>query len=139
MPNKTQIELLKIVADPTRQEILNILLNSPPQNPADLAKKLKITRPGIEKHLKVLRDYLIIEREVESWPTPRYVYSITQNGSGFFNRLIELIEGFIKEAQVTIKSELETIEDRFVLGRINRDQYKQEIKELTRIKNLLSK
>ncbi|MFX0113699.1 MAG: ArsR/SmtB family transcription factor [Candidatus Hodarchaeota archaeon] len=123
-------ELLRLVSDPTRSQILQILLNYPPQNPAELAEKLNLTRPGIEKHLKLLKANLLIEREVESWPSPRFVYTLTQIGSDFLNRLNDLLEGYAQEARSSVASEIETMEKRFILGKIKRLQYEGELKEL---------
>ena len=136
MGKQASIELIKVVADPTRQRIMNILTNNPPQNPADLANTLKLTRPGIEKHLKILRDYQLVEREVESWPSPRYVYMISQSGISFFTQLTELIEGYIEEAQSSIVQYLESIQERFILGKITRTQYEEQLADLERLKRL---
>ncbi|MFQ5980636.1 MAG: ArsR/SmtB family transcription factor [Candidatus Heimdallarchaeota archaeon] len=123
-------KLLRLVSDPTRFQILAILLNGPPQNPAELAKTINLTRPGIEKHLKILRAYWLIEREVESWPSPRFVYSLTQIGADFLDRLADLLNSYIRETSSSLVSEIETIEKRFILGKIKRPQYEEELKEL---------
>ena len=106
------------------------------QNPADLAKKLSLTRPGIEKHLKMLRTFWLIEREVESWPSPRFVYGLTQVGRDFLNRLTDLFDSYTHETGGSIVSEIETIEKRFILGKIKRHQYEEELKELKKAQKI---
>ncbi|MFX0207711.1 MAG: ArsR/SmtB family transcription factor, partial [Candidatus Hodarchaeota archaeon] len=71
--------LHKILADPTRQKILK-LISSSPQNPQELATKLSISRPAVEKHLKLLLSNYFCERTVEPFPTPHYVYYISDPG-----------------------------------------------------------
>ena len=44
-----------VLADPTRRRILDLLLDR--QRPVgELVKKLKLSQPGVSKHLRVLRD-----------------------------------------------------------------------------------
>ncbi|MHA2273663.1 MAG: ArsR/SmtB family transcription factor [Candidatus Hodarchaeales archaeon] len=136
MSKETYNELLRLVSDPTRFQILIILLNAPAQNPADLAKKLSLTRPGIEKHLKMLRTFWLIEREVESWPSPRFVYGLTQVGRDFLNRLTDLFDSYTHETCGSIVSEIETIEKKFILGKIKRPQYEEELKELKKAQKI---
>jgi len=136
MSGSKQTELLRLVADPTRHKVLEILLNNPPQNPSELAMKLNLTRPGIEKHLKLLRDYLLVEREVEAWPSPRFVYGITQSGADFLGRLTAAVEIYVEEARSSVTYRLDTNEKRFVLGKINRPQYEEQLKESRRLQQL---
>lgn len=130
MLHDKQIEFLKIFGDPTRHRILDILTKNPPQNPAELAEHLSLTRPGIDKHLKLLMEYQLIEREVESWPTVRYVYTISYLGDSFIDRLAELLNGYFAENQVEIGHRLESLEEAFILGKISRAQYVEQTKEL---------
>ena len=132
MLNDKQIEFLKLFADPTRHRILDILAKNLPLNPAELAEHLNLTRPGIEKHLKLLMEYQLIEREVESWPTIRYVYTISYLGDSFIDRLAELLNGYFAENQVEIAHRLESLEEAFILGKIGRSQYDEQAKELNK-------
>ncbi|MFQ5981510.1 MAG: ArsR/SmtB family transcription factor [Candidatus Heimdallarchaeota archaeon] len=128
-----QIEFLKLFADQTRHRILDILTKQAPQNPAELAEHLNLARPGIEKHLKLLKEFQLIEREIKSWPTIRYVYTISHHGDGFLDRLIELLNGYFAENQVKIVQLVESLEESFILGEISRTQYNEQTEELKRI------
>ncbi|MHA2370530.1 MAG: ArsR/SmtB family transcription factor [Candidatus Hodarchaeales archaeon] len=135
MIHNNQIEFMKVFSDTTRHRILDVLTKSPPQNPAELAETLNLTRPGIERHLKVLKDYLLVEREVETWPTVRYVWTITQLGDSFLERLKELLDGYFVENQLEVANRLELLEESFILGKISREQYNGQTKELHMIQD----
>lgn len=133
MLHDKQIEFLKLFADHTRHCILDILTKQAPQNPAELAERLSLARPGIEKHLKLLKEFQLIDREIESWPTIRYVYTISHLGDSFLDRLVELLNGYFAENQVQIAHRLESLEESFILGEISRAQYNEQTAELKRI------
>jgi DNA-binding transcriptional ArsR family regulator len=44
-----------VLADPTRRRILDLLLDGP-RAVGELVKRLKISQPGVSKHLRVLRE-----------------------------------------------------------------------------------
>ncbi len=134
MLNTNQIDFLKIIADPTRCHILEILTKNPPQNPAEIAEKLDLKRPGIEKHMKALKSVLLVEKLVESWPTPRYVWTTTPLGDNFQDRLVELLNGFFLEAQIEIAQRVDSLEEEFILGKINRIQFDDEKNRFQSIK-----
>jgi DNA-binding transcriptional ArsR family regulator len=50
----------EVLAEPKRREILELLLDG--ERPVgDLVKKLKLSQPGVSKHLKVLREAGLVE------------------------------------------------------------------------------
>ena len=65
---KRTAEILKILSDPTRRKIISIITQEP-KNPQELASLLNISRPAIEKHLKLMSSQYVTERTVE----PLYV------------------------------------------------------------------
>ncbi|MFX1282513.1 MAG: ArsR/SmtB family transcription factor [Promethearchaeota archaeon] len=114
--------LLKILADPTRQKILK-LLSSNPQNPQKLAKKLGISRPAVEKHLKLLLSNYFCERSVEPFPKPHYVYYLSDPGIELIEIINTSIITFFQSMDGIVTAEIEQLERDFVLGRINRAEY----------------
>jgi DNA-binding transcriptional ArsR family regulator len=44
-----------VLAEPTRRQILDLLLDGP-RAVGELVKRLKISQPGVSKHLRVLRE-----------------------------------------------------------------------------------
>ena len=71
---------LQAIADPTRRAILDLLVDEGPRRAGDIAAAFpNITRPGISKHIRVLREAGLIQdaesedrRErlyrVDAWP-----------------------------------------------------------------------
>ena len=55
--------ILTALGDPTRQAILDLLLESP-QPVGELAALLPVSRPAVSQHLKVLKDVgLVVDRQ----------------------------------------------------------------------------
>ena len=56
-------ELLSVLGDPTRQAILDLLLEGP-QPVGELAALLPVSRPAVSQHLKVLKEVgLVVDRQ----------------------------------------------------------------------------
>jgi DNA-binding transcriptional ArsR family regulator len=52
------------IADPTRRQILDLLREHGPLRAGDLAARFpRISRPGVSKHLRVLRSARLLEQE----------------------------------------------------------------------------
>lgn len=49
-----------VIADPTRRQILDMLLQRP-HLVGELVQALKISQPGVSKHLRVLRDVGLVQ------------------------------------------------------------------------------
>lgn len=55
--------ILTVLGDPTRQAILDLLLDGP-QPVGELAALLPVSRPAVSQHLKVLKDVgLVVDRQ----------------------------------------------------------------------------
>ena len=114
--------LLKLIADPTRRKILN-LLSEEPTNPQKLADELSISRPAIEKHLKLLVSNYMCERRVDPFPSPHYVYFVSIPGIELLDDIRNSIYGFFQSMNGIIEAEIEQLERDFVLGIIRRKEY----------------
>ncbi|NHJ00961.1 MAG: ArsR family transcriptional regulator [Candidatus Heimdallarchaeota archaeon] len=114
--------MLKLIADPTRRKILE-LLSDEPTNPQDLADQLSISRPAIEKHLKQLVTNYLCERRVEPFPSPHYVYFISIPGIELIDNVKNSIFTFFQSMNGIIEAEIEQLERDFVLGIISRKEY----------------
>jgi DNA-binding transcriptional ArsR family regulator len=55
--------ILTVLGDPTRQAILDLLLDGP-QPVGELAARLPVSRPAVSQHLKVLKEVgLVVDRQ----------------------------------------------------------------------------
>ncbi len=115
-------DILKLLADPTRRRIINFL-SSDSLNPQELAEKLNISRPAVEKHLKLLLANYICERTVEPFPTPRYVYFISSPGLELIDTITSAALVFFQSMDGIVAAQIDLLERDFVLGRISRAEY----------------
>ncbi len=114
--------LYRLLADPTRQKILKFI-STKPLNPQELATKLSISRPAVEKHLKLLLSNYLCERTVDPFPTPHYVYYISDPGVELIEVITSAAITFFQSMDGIVNAEIEQLERDFVLGRINRAEY----------------
>ena len=61
-----------VLAEPTRRRILDLLLDGP-RAVGELVKRLKISQPGVSKHLRVLREAGLVSVRTEA---QRRIYEI---------------------------------------------------------------
>jgi DNA-binding transcriptional ArsR family regulator len=62
----------EVLAEPTRRRILDLLLDR--ERPVgDLVKKLRLSQPGVSKHLRVLRDAGLVSVRTEA---QRRIYGV---------------------------------------------------------------
>lgn len=115
-------DILKLLADSTRRKILD-LISTNPLNPQELATILNISRPAVEKHLKLLLSNYICERTVEPFPTPHYVYYVSNPGLELINAITSAVIMFFQSMDGIVAAEIEQLERDFVLERINRAEY----------------
>ncbi|HEY1238845.1 MAG TPA: metalloregulator ArsR/SmtB family transcription factor [Solirubrobacterales bacterium] len=61
-----------VLAEPTRRRILDLLLDSE-RSVGDLVKRVKLSQPGVSKHLRVLRDAGLVSVRTEA---QRRIYGV---------------------------------------------------------------
>lgn len=115
-------EMLKLLADPTRRRILN-LISEDSFNPQKLADELKVSRPAVEKHLKLLRTNYLCERRRDLFPEPHFVYYTTLPAISLISAIKTSAIDFFQSIEGMVAAELEQLERDFVLGRIKRAEY----------------
>ncbi len=69
-------ERLAVLADPTRQALLE-LLREKPQRVGDLAASLPVTGPAVSQHLKVLQNARLVRDE---WRGTSHYFSLDPEG-----------------------------------------------------------
>jgi DNA-binding transcriptional ArsR family regulator len=115
-------EMLKLLADPTRRHILT-LISENSLNPQELADELKISRPAIEKHLKLLRANYLCDRTRDLFPEPHFVYYTSLPAISLISAIKTSGIEFFQSIEGMVAAELEQLERDFVLGRIKRAEY----------------
>jgi DNA-binding transcriptional ArsR family regulator len=72
----TVAERLAVLADPTRQALLD-LLREKPQRVGDLAARLPVTGPAVSQHLKLLQRARVVRDE---WRGTSHYFSLDPHG-----------------------------------------------------------
>ena len=77
-------KMLEACKDPTRMQILLLLIKNGRTNVGDIAREFAITRPAISHHLKVLKDADVLSsskegQEVYYWPNSHEVAEVLRN------------------------------------------------------------
>ncbi|MHA1205999.1 MAG: ArsR/SmtB family transcription factor [Candidatus Hodarchaeales archaeon] len=122
-------KLLKLLADPTRRKIIDLLIHEP-INPQDMANELNISRPAIEKHLKLLSNQYLCERTVEPFPAPHYVYYMPGPSLELHEAITSAMILYFQSMDGIVNAEIEQIERKFILNKISRKEYESRIKSL---------
>jgi DNA-binding transcriptional ArsR family regulator len=90
--------VLTVLGDPTRQAILDLLLDGP-QPVGELAARLPVSRPAVSQHLKVLKEVGLV---VDHQEGTRRVYRVDPAGlaplraylDGFWNKAMAEFAAF---------------------------------------------
>ena len=123
------MELLKLLADSTRRKIITLLIQEP-INPQDIANTLNISRPAVEKHLKLLSAQYICERTVEPFPSPHYVYYMSGPSLELYEAITSASVIYFQSMDGIVNTEIEQIERKFILQKISRKEYESRIRSL---------
>lgn len=117
-----QRRLIGILSDKTRMKILGIL-NEYPVHPDVLVEAIGVSRTAIEKHLKQLLNYGILERRTQTVPRLRYIYSLTIAGQNLVEAISIASDQFIEFTSENWQDQLTKIEQAFVFGVIQKDEF----------------
>ncbi len=129
MLNASQRALLALLQDETRCKILNTL-NTYPSHPEVLVDAIGVSRTAIEKHLKQLLAFGLIERRTQTYPRLRYVYSVTLAAQNLIEAIAISSDQFIDSTIDDFQDRLTKVEQAFIFGVIGRDEYEQVKKDI---------
>jgi len=122
--NQAQRAILAILQDETRNKILSIL-SEYPVHPDILVEHIGVSRTAIEKHLKQLLAYGIIERRTQTVPRLRYIYSLTLPAQNLIESISIGSETFIDFTKSVLEDQLLKTEQAFLFNIIPKDEYEQ--------------
>lgn len=124
MLNNPQRALLAVLQDKSRAKIL-YTLNDFPSHPDVLVEAIGVSRTAIEKHLKQLLAFGLLERRTQTVPRLRYVYSLTIAGQNLVDAISIATDQFIDFTKTTWEEQLTKIEQAFLFNVIPKDEYEQ--------------
>ncbi len=95
-------------------------------SPASLAERMGMTRQAIDKHLKELLLYGIVEKIWVTGPTkPRLEYKVTSLGVSFYKKTGDLILEYREEGIAEYNEKLKSFDLRLLNGDIDVAKYEQ--------------
>ncbi|MCE7735318.1 MAG: winged helix-turn-helix transcriptional regulator [Candidatus Heimdallarchaeota archaeon] len=99
------------------------ILNEYPSHPDVLVEAIGVSRTAIEKHLKQLLSFGILERRTQTVPRLRYVYSLTISGQNLIEAISIASDQYIEFTNEIWQDQLTKIEQAFVFGVVQKDEF----------------
>lgn len=124
-------DMLSLFSSPTRCMIID-LMSKGYDHPEDLAKKLEMTRQGVDKHLLELHDWGLVERNAIFPPDgrPKIIYELTKQCSQLVNTL-DKIGGRYKETMISrAEIQLEHLDMKLAEGDLAEEIYEKKVAEV---------
>jgi DNA-binding transcriptional ArsR family regulator len=88
---RSDLSVLAVIADPTRQTVLE-LLRRRPLRVGELAEHLPVSRPAVSQHLKILKDANLVREHREG---TRHFFSLNPAG---FSGIREYVDSMWNDA-----------------------------------------
>ena len=116
---------INILTSGSKVSIVELLRT--PKTPDDIAGILNITRQGVDKQLKGLMRYGIVDRKwFIGYSRPKIEYFLTELGDEFYTSLRELSRKFKDSGKVMLTERLKTLDIDLMDGRLSVEKYNEE-------------
>ncbi len=110
--------------------MLSTLLESP-MAPDDIASRLHITRQAVDKHIKEMLSYGILEKIwVTSGKRPKVEYKLSSTGRYFYDSLSKFIDDYSSQGMEDLENRLKALDLQLISGEINQARYYEMREEL---------
>ncbi len=121
------MDILSLVSSSTRMQICD-LLSKGVDHPDELAKRLKLRRQSVDKHLLALYRMGIVDRSAvfDSDRRPRIVYSVSSPASLLIGRIVEALRLYAMTKANEYRESLLTLDDDLSAGRLDEQVYEQQ-------------
>ncbi|MCJ2564260.1 MAG: winged helix-turn-helix domain-containing protein [Candidatus Thermoplasmatota archaeon] len=128
-----EMDILGLVSSSTRMQICD-LLSKGVDHPDELAKRLKLRRQSVDKHLLALYRMGIVDRSAvfDSDRRPRIVYSVSSPASLLIGRIVEALRLYAMTKANEYRESLLTLDDDLSAGRLDEQVYEQQREALER-------
>ncbi len=102
-----------------------------PMSPEEIAVKLGITRQAVDKHIKEMQSYGILEKIwVTSGKRPRVEFKLSATGTYFYRSMADLINDYRKHGLEDYENQLKAIDLKLISGGISQSRYYEMREEL---------
>ncbi len=124
-------KLIRTLSSETRCQIIEMLKEGY-DHPDDVAEDLDLTRQAIDKHLKELHDWGIVERNAIFPPEgrPKIVYELTKSGKRLLETMDKLADRYRKSMIERAESEIEELDKKLSTGELSEKIYRKKIEEI---------
>ncbi len=124
-------ELLRLFSSKTRCTILELMAKGY-DHPEDLAKKLDLTRQGIDKHLIELHDWGLLERNAIFPPDgrPKIVYELTGECRQLLSALEKVGESYKESMIDRAETEMGNLDTRLADGELDEELYYRKVRDI---------
>ncbi|MHB1441072.1 MAG: winged helix-turn-helix transcriptional regulator [Cuniculiplasma sp.] len=113
----------------TKMNIIRLL--DTPKTPDEIALSLNITRQGVDKQLKELQSYGIVEKKwFIGYNRPRVEFSITYLGEKFYRELDEFEEKFRNNGKSWLTEKLKNLDVDLMNGKVSAEKYREQKAEV---------
>jgi predicted transcriptional regulator len=117
------LDLVFSVFRDTKRRTILWLLDKNELTADTLAEKLQISRPALEKHIKQMMEFGLIERRAETIPNLHYLYLLPEFTRELVRGLFDSVDNFRNAIEVEYNERIENQEQLFILGNINKSHY----------------
>ncbi|MCL6014389.1 MAG: winged helix-turn-helix domain-containing protein [Candidatus Thermoplasmatota archaeon] len=116
---------INILTSGSKVSIVELLRT--PKTPDDIAGILNITRQGVDKQLKELMRYGIVDRKwFIGYSRPKIEYFLTELGSEFYSSLREIEKRFKESGKAMLNEKLKNLDIDLMDGRLSVEKYTEE-------------
>jgi predicted transcriptional regulator len=122
--SNVQRNLLSILQDETRMKILTILSDFQ-VHPEILVQETGLSRTAIEKHLKQLLNFGLLERRAQTYPRLRYIYSLSPEAEVLIETIGTATEQYRDNMVSKWTDELTQIEQGYVFGALQKQEFEE--------------
>lgn len=120
---------VSILTAPAKLSIVELL--NTPKTPDDIAATLRITRQGVDKQLKELQSFGVVEKRwFIGYNRPKVEFYLTELGSQLYHDLTDLMIKFRESGKVMISDKLKILDSDLMDSRISVQKYRKEKSEL---------
>lgn len=123
------LSTVSILTAPSKISIVELL--DTPKTPEDIAVNLNITRQGVDKQLKELQAYGIVEKRwFIGYNRPKVEFYLTELGALFYKDLTELMKRFRQSGKSILADKLRILDGDLMDGKIEVKKYREEKREI---------
>ncbi|MCL4332865.1 MAG: winged helix-turn-helix transcriptional regulator [Candidatus Thermoplasmatota archaeon] len=123
------LSAFNVLTSRSKLELVEILRN--PRAPNDLAGMLGITRQAVDKHVKELVKFGVVEKRwFIGYSRPRVEFCLTELGKKLYSEIGVMMRNFVKDGLETMEEKKKALDIRLVSGNVSPEDYSRQMKEV---------